>query len=156
MARVAFFSLVLLATISCHARIVSFRRRHNMSYFSNYRQNIATASQTLNSIYLNIFLSFSTELVFLFVTNGYDMVNLQMVIILHNFINMIILPVFCFFSTRTEFRDLWAKETIFWRYRKRTRRAVLFSRNLAAKEARSPYVRNTDSFPGHNMDDYAF
>ena len=47
MTRVAWGILTLLFTFSCHVRILRYKRQHNMSYFSHYRQNIVTANQTL-------------------------------------------------------------------------------------------------------------
>ena len=47
MSRLVSLSIFAIATLSCHVRIINFKRRHNMSYFSQFRQNIATLDQSL-------------------------------------------------------------------------------------------------------------
>jgi hypothetical protein len=54
-------SIFAIATLSCHVRIINYKRCHNMSYFSQFRQNIATMDQSLVATYLQIVLAIFYE-----------------------------------------------------------------------------------------------
>jgi hypothetical protein len=140
MTRVACGILTLLFTVSCHVRILSYKRRHAKSYFSQYRQNIVTANQTLTSSYVKIILFFSKEIIQVCLLIGIRTFDFNVVIQTHTIIDMILLPSFCIYSSRTEFRELWAEETLFWRSSTKKNNIFTSSRNLQVKKARGPYV----------------
>ena len=61
---------LLVFVVTSHLRIVRFRRLHNNSYFSTYRQNIATCTQTFSYAYSKCI--FQIAKVIILMTNKYD------------------------------------------------------------------------------------
>ena len=107
--------LIVVTTISCHIRVIYYRRKHNNSYFSKYRQSMATMDQLLAAAYLKLLTSLSEEAVVLThvlhltLTVDYD-TFLQM----NNLLNCIIVPCYWLVSSRRDFKELWALGTCFW------------------------------------------
>ena len=150
MTRVVGLILTLLASFSCHIRIINYGRRHNNSYFSHYRQNIVTANQTLTSIYVNIFLLLIRNLIFFSLLHNERMLEFELITIINTIITTVILPTFWLYSTRIEFKELWAEETIFWKKPAQKRQKIALDGDFAIKLARCPYITGVQSLPSRN------
>ena len=85
-----------------------------MSYFSQFRQNIATLDQTLVAAYLKICLLVLQNINFnpIF-TNSQPVIEHGISTKLSNFVNIIVIPCYWFFSTKQNFKGFCSKETVF-------------------------------------------
>ena len=116
MSRLVYSVLIVIATLSCHARILHFKRQHNMSYFSQFRQNIATADQSLAAAYLKIGLAVVKEMLFWSIINDSSTkIDILTFMKISNVLNCIVIPCYWIYSTKKDFREFWSKETVFWR-----------------------------------------
>ena len=60
---IVLLALETVATCSCQVRIRNFRKQHNNSYFTMYRQNLATMDQLLFSTYTMIITAFGEAVI---------------------------------------------------------------------------------------------
>ena len=116
LARLVSLAVFTIAILSCHVRIIRFKRHHNMSYFSQFRQNIVTVDQTLAAAYLKIALAVFRETIFLSIINSStSMIKDENFIKISNFLNCIAIPCYWIYSTKKDFKEYWSKETVFLR-----------------------------------------
>ena len=93
MSRLVSLSIFAIATLSCHVRIINFKCHHNMSYFSQFRQNIATMDQSLAAAYLLIVLGIIGEVLFLIIIkNKNKVIEIMTFNKIRHVINGIIIP----------------------------------------------------------------
>ena len=145
MSRLVSLSIFAIATLSCHARIINYKRRHNMSYFSQFRQNIATMDQSLVAAYLQIVLAIVYE-VFFFLSIRKKNTYIQIMIFnkLSNILNCIIIPSYWLYSTHATFQDLWSRKTIFYKKRANFQnRSNSFHMASSSIEPRGPHICET-------------
>ena len=85
-----------------------------MSYFSQFRQNIATLDQTLVAAYLKICLLVLQNINFnpIF-TNSQPVIEHGISTKLSNFVNIIVIPCYWVFSTKPNIKGFWSKEKVF-------------------------------------------
>ena len=114
-ARLADFAACLLFTFSLcssHTRIYRFKQCHGASYFSNFRQNIATVNETLLAAYVKIGFIFLNLLVgFLcvfYIRSENFFIIYQLFGNLTVVVDCIIIPASWIFSTRKSFPELWS------------------------------------------------
>ena len=106
--------LMAVAALTSHARVLLFRRHHSLSYFSKYRQNIATLDQTLMAAYLKIFLAILKEMNFIpILINSHSIIEDELFMKIMNLVNCTVVPCYWVFSTKQHFKEFWSKETIF-------------------------------------------
>ena len=87
-----------------------------MSYFSQYRQNIATVNQSLAAAYLKITLAVIKETIFLSImNNSISTIEVETFMKISNVLNCIVIPCYWMVSTKQDFKEFWSKETVFWR-----------------------------------------
>ena len=116
LSRLIFLLLIALAIFSCQLRIIIFRRRHNSSYFSHFRQNIATVDQTFAAAYLKISFSLIMEVIFFYIVNNTDTtIDLANIMNATVILDCVIIPSYWMFSTKQDFREFWSYKTVFWR-----------------------------------------
>jgi hypothetical protein len=114
--RLIIIILISLAIFSCQVRIIVFKRRHNSSYFSHFRQNIATLHQTFAAAYLKICMALVKEVIFFnWVTNSSTSIEIGPFLKLSIVLDCIFIPCFWMYSTKHDFREFWCSETVFWR-----------------------------------------
>ena len=114
--------LFTVATFTCQLRIILYRRKYNKSYFSKYRQNIATMNQLLFVTYVTIIISFIKEaIVITILLNSTPIIDYQTFLRINALINCIIIPSYWMYSTRKEFYEFWSIETCFWKAKKRNK-----------------------------------
>ena len=114
--RLIIIILIFLAIFSCQVRIIVFKRRHNSSYFSRFRQNIATLHQTFAAAYLKICMALVKEVIFFNgVTNPFTSIELGSFLKISIVLDCIFIPCFWMYSTKQDFREFWCSETVFWR-----------------------------------------
>ena len=115
--RMSSLALMLIFTLSCNIRIFLFRRQHGLSYFSRYRQNIATAHQTFAAIYIKIIFKILKEILILciiFEKFSCSRMFLFLMMPYCSILECIIIPGYWIFSTKSHFPELWSTETLFW------------------------------------------
>ena len=106
--------LLGVATISCQVRIIKYRRRHNNSYFSQFRQNIATMDQLSAAAYLTLLLSLFQEAIILtIVSNFYRTLNYEIFMKTRILLSCIFIPCYWFYSSRKGFQEFWTMKTYF-------------------------------------------
>ena len=116
LSRLIFIILITLAIFSCQVRIIVFKRRHNSSYFSRFRQNIATLHQTFVAAYLKICMALVKEVIFFNgVINPFTSIELGSFLKISIVLDCIFIPCFWMYSTKQDFREFWCGETVFWR-----------------------------------------
>ena len=103
--RLTIIILIFLAIFSCHVRIIVFKRRHNGSYFSHFKQNIETLHQTFAAAFLKICMALVNEVIFFnWITNSST-----------SLLTASLSLCFWMYSTKQDFREFWCSETVFWR-----------------------------------------
>ena len=103
LARVVILVLVTIAVLSCQVRIIRFRRFHNQSYFSHFRQNIATVDQILGAAYLKISLAMIKEAIFF-----NRAINIETVQKVGTILDCIVIPCYWMYSARQNYREFWS------------------------------------------------
>ena len=107
-------ALETLLTFSCQVRIRIFRGSHNSSYFSKYRQNIATMSQLLFAVYVRIILSYLEVFIALSLfSNIKPFISYVTYIRVNATVNSIIIPCYWLYSARKEIPALFSEKTCF-------------------------------------------
>ena len=101
LARLVGLILITVAILSCQARIIRFRRSHDQSYFSHFRQNIATIDQILGIAYLKISLAMIKA------------INIESVLKVGTILDCIVIPCYWTYSARHNFREFWSGKTGF-------------------------------------------
>ena len=124
-----------------------------MSYFSQFRQNIATVDQLLAAGYLKIGLAIFEEALFFSMINNLNIIiEIETFMKISNFLNCIIIPCYWMYSTHRDFTELWSKETVFCRkYVPQSNRVcplklnTMYSLDLShtALEPRRPHILET-------------
>ena len=113
---IVFLVLETLATYSCQVRIRNFRKQHNTSYFTKYRQNLATMDQLLFSTYTMIITAFCEAVIALVLLDNkqpwIEYVTFQK---MRNIVNCVVIPCYWILSTRKDFKDLFSMRTCFWK-----------------------------------------
>jgi len=109
--RIATVLVVVFFVWTSQSRINRYRRKHNKSYFSEYRQNIATVEQTIYTSYLKCFCNLikSCEFMtidFFFNPNQFAFVSLALDII-GAFLDCVIFPAWWLYSIKMNFPELW-------------------------------------------------
>ena len=118
MARIVSLAIYLAAVISCHARIFNFMRHHNSSYFSHFRQNLATIHQCFTAVYIQISLGLLDEaLFFSIIMNPDKAIDSTGFKKFSNVLNSIFIPCYWLYSTKKELNDLWSEDTLICRRR---------------------------------------
>ena len=116
LSRFIFIILITLAIFSCQIRIIVFKRRHNSSYFSHFRQNIATVHQTFAAAYLKICMALIKEVIFFNgFTDSFTSIEVGSFLKISIVLDCIFIPCYWIFSTKQDFREFWCSETVFWR-----------------------------------------
>ena len=113
----ALLIILAITTFSCQVRVRNFRTKHNNSYFSRYRQNMATFDQLLVAAYTTIITGLCKEgIVILNIMNlaHVSALNYETFLQLNNLINCILIPSYWIISTRKEFQEFWISKTFFW------------------------------------------
>ena len=162
LSRLVSLAIFALATFSCHVRIIQFKRRHNMSYFSHFRQNIATVDQSLAAAYLKIGLAVFKEVIFYSIINkSTSTIEVDAFMKISNVLNCIAIPCYWIYSTKQDFNELWSKETVFWRkflpankvVSPRLNGVYSLEQTSATIEPRGPHIQET-SFMGEESHPY--
>ena len=113
--------LATVATFTCQIRIIKCRTKYNKSYFTKYRQNIATMNQLIFATYVTLLTAFIKEvIVFTILLNYTPTIDFQTFIRINALLNCIIIPCYWIYSTKKEFHEIWSLETCFWKTKKRT------------------------------------
>ena len=114
--RLTIIILIFLAIFSCHVRIIVFKRRHNGSYFSHFKQNIETLHQNFAAAFLKICIALVNEVIFFnWITNSSTSIEIGPFSRLSIILDCIFIPCFWMYSTKQDFREFWCSETVFWR-----------------------------------------
>ena len=86
-----------------------------MSYFSQFRQNIATMNQLLSAAYITIVTALFREvIVILNIINHGSVMKYESFLHLNIVINCILIPSYWIYSTRLEYPEFWSSKTLFW------------------------------------------
>ena len=149
--RITALSMLFMFTLSFNIRIMLFRQRHNHSYFSRYRQNIATAYQTLLLIYTKIGFKTMKEVLILCTILGKTHSGQKthfVLITVWNIVECVLIPGFLLFSTKNHFPEIWSEETLFWFKIKYVKHGLCLTnlREETKKEPRGPYNHNINVF----------
>jgi hypothetical protein len=103
--------LFLFSLISSHTRIYRFKQCHGASYFSNFRQNIATVNETLLAAYVKIGFIFLNLLAgflcVLYIRSGNHFIIYQLFGSLTVVVDCILIPGSWIVSTRKSFPEFW-------------------------------------------------
>ena len=87
--------------------------RHNMSYFSQFRQNIATVDQSLAATYLQLVLAVMGEILFFCLIQNKDTpVDIETFQKISNALTCILIPCYWLCSTLATFPELWSQKTV--------------------------------------------
>ena len=106
--------IIALAVFSSHIRIINFKRRHDMSYFSQFRQNIATVDQSLAAAYLLIVLSLIDETIyFCLIMDMHTVMDIMEFRKVTTMVCCIMVPGYWLYSTVATYPELWSDHTIF-------------------------------------------
>ena len=109
-----FLVLLGVATISCQVRITQYRRRHNNSYFSQFRQNIATMDQLLAATYITLLISLFQEAIKISIVSNFSRtVNYEIFMKINIWLSCIFIPCYWFYSSRKGFQEFWTMKTYF-------------------------------------------
>ena len=111
--------LATVATFTCQVRIIKCRTKYNKSYFTKYRQNIATMNQLIFATYVTLLTAFIKEvIVFTILLNYTPTIDFQTFIRINALLNCIIIPCYWIYSTTEEFYESCSIETCFWKEKK--------------------------------------
>ena len=133
--------LIALAILSCQVRIIYFKSHHNNSYFSHFRQNIATVDQTLAAAYIKICMSVIKEAIF------YNpAIEVETFLKISIVLDCIIVPCYWIYSTKQDFREFWSNEMVFGRTLRKQKHVLTLQQNSdynAGLEPRRPHSQET-------------
>ena len=142
--------LLAVAVVSSHIRIINYKRRHDMSYFSQFRQNIATVDQSLAAAYLLIVLSLIDETIyFCLIMDMHTVMDIMEFRKVTTMVCCIMVPGYWLYSTVATYPELWSDHTMFNRRVHQARWAAYTDKQEMLIEPRRPdigdRVSNEDS-----------
>ena len=120
-----------LGTLSSQVRISYFRKHHNGSYFSKFRQNIATIDQSLAAAYLRIAAALVKEvMIFVIIRNSTRIIQFETYLKIRNILMCVVIPCYWIYSTKKDFPEFWSEEMCFWTKDRRPKTLLSFKMNL--------------------------
>ena len=141
-------TLETLANYSCQVRVQRFRRSHSTSYFSKYRQNIATMPQLVFAGYANIIFGFLEALIALSLfSNIKPFISFVTFIKVNATVNSILIPCYWLYSARKDFPELFSEKTCFWnRNEIRAENSEMVPRNRKPLRPRDPCMKRNEEY----------
>ena len=146
LARFMWMIVLVWATISCHVRVIRFKRSHNKSYIKKVRQNINTFQEMLLTAYLLEFGAIVKEVYFIqLVHSKATFINASTLDDAIDIIFCVLLPCYWVYSTKKDFAEFWSSKYLFWT-KPETRKGIenTFSRNPLEPRPTLSYKQNIE------------